>query len=63
MIKRYYWNISDKTQQKIYNIYKDNIEYLTNPRIVYGEIIEIAIDNLLLDLKDNNLNDIKKLIK
>ena len=57
--KRRYWNVSEKTRNNILNIYSNNLDELESKKIVYGEIIEIAIDNLLYDLKTQSLGDIK----
>lgn len=57
--KRRYWNVSEKTRKDILKIYSNNLDELESKKIVYGEIIELAIDNLLYDLKTQSLGDIK----
>lgn len=58
--KRRYWTISEETTKKISNIQINNYKDLENRKIIYGEVISIAIDLLDKELKNNTLEAIKK---
>jgi len=60
---RKYWNITEETTNKILNLNNEYKEKLENKKIVYGEIIEIAINNLIYDLKYYSFGDIKNQCK
>ena len=60
---RKYWNITEETTNKILNLNNEYKEELENKKIVYGEIIEIAINNLIYDLKYYSFGDIKNQCK